>query len=243
MFYYKSVKDDSAVEAKLQQLAERKPTRGQDHYYGLIRNEGIMWNHKRIERVYKKLGLNLRRKRKRRLPARVKNPLQVPAVQNETWSMDFMHDSLDNGRKVKVLNVMDDFNREALTVEAGTSITGERLKIILEQIIDWRGKPKEIRSDNGPEFLSAAYIQFCESRNINIKYIQPGKPNQNAYIERFNRTFREDVLDAYIFEDVNQVREIAENWMEEYNETHPHESLGGISPRNYLKMKTKTNNA
>jgi putative transposase len=242
MFYYTSKKDDSEVESKLLALAEQKPTRGLDHYTGLIRNEGIPWNHKRIGRVYKKLGLNIRRKRKRRVPRREKEPLTIPPAMNQSWSMDFMHDSLESGRKVKFLNIIDDYNREVLTIDTASSITGERLKEVLTQIIEWRGKPEEIRTDNGPEFLSAPYVQFCESNGIRIKYIQPGKPVQNALIERFNRTFREDVLDAYIFEDMEQVREISEKWVEEYNENHPHQSLGGISPRKYLmKNKEKSN--
>jgi putative transposase len=234
MYYYKSIKDDSLVEQKLQELAERKPTRGLGHYYGLIRNEGIVWNHKRVERVYKKLKLNLRRKRKRRLPARIKQPFVNTLTINQTWSMDFMHDALESGRKVKVLNIIDDYNREVLSIQVGSSISGERVKSVLQEIIDWRGKPTEIMVDNGPEFISAAFVGFCEAENINIKYTQPGKPVQNAYIERFNRTFREDILDAYIFKDINQLKEITEEWVEDYNENYPHQSLGGISPKKYL---------
>jgi putative transposase len=236
MFYYKSLKDDSQVERKLQDLAEKKPTRGFGHYFGLIRNEGLIWNHKRVERVYKKLGLNLRRKRKRRVPARVKEPLVNTLRMNQTWSMDFMHDALEAGRKVKVLNIIDDFNREALAIDVAYSIPGEGVKRALEEVIEWRGKPDEIRTDNGPEFISAVLEQFCESNNIRLKHIQPGKPVQNAFIERFNRTFREDVLDAYIFKNVNELIEIKEEWMKDYNENYPHQSLGGISPKQYLKM-------
>jgi putative transposase len=234
MFYYQSIKDDSEVEDKLLELAERKPTRGFGHYYGLIRNEGKPWNHKRVKRVYNKLRLNLRRKRKRRVPARVKQALTAALQINQTWSMDFMHDALENGRKVKVFNLIDECNREILAIEAASSITGEKVKRILMDVIDWRGKPKEIRVDNGPEFTSAALVQFCESNCIVLKYIQPGKPVQNAYIERFNRTYREDVLDAYIFENLQQLQAINEEWMTDYNENYPHESLGGISPKKYL---------
>ena len=236
MFYYQSQKDDSQVENKLLQLAESKSTRGFEHYFGLIRNEGLIWNHKRVKRVYDKLGLNLRRKRKRRIPARIKEPLERTLFINQTWSMDFMHDALESGRKVKVLNIIDDYNREALNIDVGSSITGNRVVEVLKTIVDWRGKPNEIRVDNGPEFISAAFVQFCESENIRIKYTQPGKPVQNAFIERFNRTFREDVLDAYIFEKVSELKIIAEEWMEEYNEKHPHQSLGGKSPRSYLAI-------
>lgn len=236
MFYYKrNPKDDSEVELKLQALAEKKSTRGLDHYYFLIRNEGLKWNYKRVARVYKKLNLHLRRKRKRRVPARVKEPLVNTLRMNQTWSMDFMHDVTETGRKLKVLNIIDDFNREALAIDVAYSITGEGVKSSLEEIIEWRGKPEEIRTDNGPEFISAVITQFCESNNIKLKHIQPGKPVQNAFIERFNRTFREDVLDAYIFRNVNELMEIKDEWMKDYNENYPHQSLGGISPKQYLK--------
>jgi putative transposase len=237
MYYYKSIKDDSEVENKLQDLAEKKPTRGLGHYFGLIRNQGLIWNYKRVERIYKKLQLNLRRKRKRRVPARIKEPLVNTMKMNQTWSMDFMHDALETGRKVKVLNIIDDFNREVLAIDVAGSITGERVKEVLIDIIEWRGLPEEIRTDNGPEFISAVLEQFCESNNIKLKHIQPGQPTQNAFIERFNRTFREDILDAYIFKNINELKDLAEEWMNDYNENYPHQSLGGISPKQYLKIK------
>jgi putative transposase len=233
MFYYKSCKDDSQVIDKLNDLAEKHPTRGFDHYFGRIRNDGLIWNHKRVKRVYTLLGLNKRRKRKRRLPARVKEPLIQPEDINKTWSMDFMSDALVSGRKVRLLNVLDDFNREVLAIEADTSIPGEGVCRILDQVIDWRGKPEEIRVDNGPEFISWAFANYCEQKGIRIKYIQPGKPVQNAYIERFNRTLREDILDAYLFEDLQQLRILLEKWMEDYNNNYPHQSLSGKSPRSF----------
>jgi putative transposase len=227
------VKDDSLVIDKLNDLAEKFPTRGFDNYFGRIRNEGFIWNHKRVKRVYNLLGLNLRRKRKRRLPARVKEPLVQTQRINQTWSMDFMSDALVSGRKVRLLNVLDDFNREVLAIEADTSIPAERVIRVIDQIIDWRGKPEEIRVDNGPEFLSWKFVDYCNERNIRIKYIQPGKPVQNAYIERLNRTLREDVLDAYLFESISQLRILLEKWMEDYNNNYPHQSLSGKSPRAY----------
>ena len=238
MWYYKSRKDDTIVENKLRELAEALPTRGFTSYFGRIRNEGLIWNHKRVKRVYDKLGLNIRRKKKRRLPAREKHPLQVPEQFNKTWSMDFMQDSLESGRKFRTLNIIDDYNRESLAIEVDISLTGERVTRVLETIIEWRGKPTEIRSDNGPEFISTALAEYLESKGIEHKFIQPGKPMQNAFIERFNKTLREDVLDAYIFESISQVKEITENWQTDYNENHPHESLGGISPKQYLRRKS-----
>jgi putative transposase len=241
MFYYKSCKDDSEVIDKLTELANKHPTRGFDNYFGRIRNEGLVWNHKRVKRVYNLLKLNLRRKRKRRLPARVKEPLVQTEFMNQTWSMDFMSDALVSGRKVRLLNIMDDFNREVLAIEVDTSLPGERVVRVLEQVIDWRGKPNEIRVDNGPEFISYSLVDFCNKNAIRIKYIQPGKPVQNAYIERLNRTIREDVLDAYLFDDLQQVRILVEKWMEDYNTKFPHQSLKGLSPRDYALNERKKN--
>jgi putative transposase len=233
MWYYQTQKDDSIIENKLLELARQFPTKGFGQYYGRIRNEGLKWNHKRVKRVYNKLKLNLRRKHKRRLPAREKQPLQVPDTINETWPMDFMADSLESGRKFRTFNLMDDYNREALAIEIDTSLCGERIVRVLEQTIDWRGKPQQIRSDNGPEFLSSALVSFCTNQNIKLNYIQPGKPMQNGFIERFNKTYRQDVLDSYIFQTLDQVKEITEAWLKDYNEKHPHQSLGGLSPHHY----------
>lgn len=230
MFYYKSRKDDSEVIAMLTSWAERKPTRGFWYYYGRIRGEGRQINHKRLKRVYNLLKLNQRRRHKKRLVQRVKQPLEAPRRLNESWTMDFMHDSTVNGHKFRVLNLMDEYNREALAIEIERSLGAERVKQVLEQTIAWRGKPVQIRVDNGPEFISAALQSFCEQRRIKLQYIQPGKPMQNGFIERFNRSFREDVLDAYLFENLNEARELAYDWMDEYNQYHPHSSLNGKSP-------------
>lgn len=235
MWYYKSKRDDGEVIAKLDELAERFPTRGQDQYYKQIRAEGLIWNHKRVRRVYRLMGLNLRRKRKkRRLPSRVKSPLEVPERLNRTWSMDFMSDTLENGRRFRILNVIDDHNRGALVVEPGFSLPAERVIEHLGRAIELNGRPKTIRVDNGPEFLSAVFQDFCEERRIEIKYIQPGKPMQNGYIERFNRTFREDVLDAWLFSGIREAQELFDQWKERYNNEHLHSSLGGLSPNGYV---------
>lgn len=230
MYYYQSQINDGPVIDKLNELAEKYPTRGFDTYYGKIRMQGFNWNRKRVLRVYRSLNLKVRRKRKRRLPQRAKEPLAVPTGLNDTWSIDFMSDSLVNGRRFRVLNIIDDHNREALVNEAYLSIPASQLVRSLQQLILERGKPKTIRTDNGPEFISKTFIKYCKDRNIEIKYIQPGKPAQNAYIERFNRTFREDVLDAYLFESVQQVNERAYKWQIDYNKSHPHKALNGLSP-------------
>lgn len=236
LYYYESVKDDSLVMNKLKELVEQKPTRGFWYYYGRIRNEGLKWNHKRVKRVYNLMKLNLRRKHKRRLPQRIKGALCQPARVNHTWSMDFMHDTLINGRKVRILNVIDDYNRQALAVEAAYSHSGHSVVNTIEALIAFRGKPDEIRCDNGPEFISHKLIDYCNRRGIKINYIQPGKPTQNAYIERFNRSYREDILDAYLLESLQQLKELSEEWMNTYNEFHPHQSLNNLSPLKYLEI-------
>lgn len=223
--------------AKLSSLAEAHPKRGCDKFYDMIRAEGIVWNYKRVRRVYGLMKLSIRRKSKKRLPARVKEPLFVPDNINKSWSMDFMSDALSNGRKIRVFNVMDDYNREALAIQASSSIPSVSVINILKDVIDWRGKPEQIRVDNGPEFTSENFKDWCREVNIKLQYIQPGKPMQNGFIERFNRTYREEILDAYIFEDLNEVRELSQNWMEDYNKLRPHESLKGKSPEKFRMLR------
>jgi putative transposase len=230
VWYYQSCKDDQAVIKKLQDYAELFPTRGFDEYYGKIRNEGLVWNRKRVLRVYRTLKLGLRRKRKRRLPARVKQPLQQQQQPNKSYSMDFMSDALSTGRKLRVLNIMDDCTRESLAAYADFSIPAEKVVIVLENIIAERGKPEQIRVDNGPEFLSKVFKDWCRKLEIEIKYIQPGRPMQNGYIERLNKTFREDVLDAYYFDSLEEMRILSDEWQHNYNYHHPHKSLKRKTP-------------
>ena len=239
MWYYESRKDDSELIDKLNELAELLPTRGLDEYYGRLRAQGYSWNRKRVYRVYKLLRLQLRRKRKRRLPSRNPKPLEVPTVPNYSWSMDFMSDALENGRKIRVFNVIDDFNREALWVNAQYSYPAEFVVRALECIEIERGLPQQIRVDNGSEFISKKLAAFCEDKRINLEFIQPGKPTQNAYVERFNRHFREDVLDAYIFSSLGQLNIICEKWKEDYNQNHPHRSLGYKSPKAFKELYRK----
>lgn len=186
--------------------------------------------------MYKLLKLNMKRKGKRRLPARILQPLEVVNAMNVSWSMDFMSDALQSGRKLRTFNLIDDFNREALAIEIDTSLPAERVIRVLDQVVQWRGKPKRIRVDNGPEFISTKLSLWCEDRGIQLQFIQPGKPTQNAYIERFNGSFRKDILDAYLFENLHQVRMLTEEWMEDYNYERPHDALGGRSPADMLAM-------
>ena len=164
-----------------------------------LRNvKGFGWNHKRVYRIYRELELNLRIKPRRRIKRDRPDALSVPTSINQVWSMDFMSDSLVNGSKLRTFNVMDDYNRECLTIEVDRSLPSKRVIRALEQVIEWRGKPAALRCDNGPEYISGEMISWANRNKVTLLYIQPGKPTQNAYIERFNRTARHEWLDMHL---------------------------------------------
>jgi len=202
-----------------------------------LRNvKGFGWNHKRVYRIYRELELNLRIKPKKRLVREVPDPLSVPQRPNEVWSMDFMADQLADGRSFRTLNVLDDFNREGLAIEVDISLPALRVIRTLERIIEWRGRPMAIRVDNGPEYISAALQVWAQRQGIALIYIQPGKPQQNAYIERYNRTVRTEWLGQYIWNTIEEVRQHATRWLWTYNNQRPNMGIGGITPAMKLKQ-------
>ncbi len=194
------------------------------------------WNHKRVYRIYRELELNLRIKPRKRLVREKPQPLTVPASINQVWSMDFMHDQLSDGRTFRLFNVLDDFNREGLGIEVDLSLPSARVIRSLEQIIEWRGSPRVIRCDNGPEYISEALRDWARSRGIRIEHIQPGKPQQNAYVERYNRTVRYDWLSQTLFESIAEVQESGTRWLWTYNNERPNMAIGGITPIQRLAM-------
>ena len=232
---------DSEVIEALRRLTDKHRRWGFWKCYDRLRFEGKKWNHKKVYRVYCQLGLNYKRRTKKRVPSRVQRPLGTAPTANSVWALDFVHDALYIGRRFRTLTVIDEGVREALVIEIDTSLTGERVVRTLEQVVAWRGKPSAIRCDNGPELLSQVFVDWCKRNDIEIRYIQPGKPNQNGYIERFNRTYREEVLSNYLFENLEQVREITYRWLVCYNEQRPHDALNGLPPSVFRKQQTAKN--
>lgn len=202
-----------------------------------LRNvKGFGWNHKRVYRIYRELELNLRIKPKKRIIREKPQPLAVPDAVNQVWSMDFMHDQLSDGRSFRLFNVLDDFNREGLGIEVDLSLPAARVIRALDRIIEWRGRPSVIRCDNGPEYISGVLLAWAETRRIRIEHIQPGKPQQNAYVERYNRTVRYDWLAQYLFDSIEEVQESATRWLWSYNHERPNMALGGITPMQKLML-------
>jgi putative transposase len=216
---------DRQVIDLLLELAHQKPEFGFKKLFELLKRRSHYWNHKRVHRVYCQLKLNKRRKGKRRLPTRNPVPLTVSQRANDCWSADFMSDQLWEGRRFRTFNVIDDFNREALAIEVDFSLPAQRVARVLDRIVSWRGYPKKLRLDNGPELISLALAEWAEQKGVSLEFIRPGKRMQNGFIERFNRSYREAVLNMYIFQTLDEVREQTTRWVKEYNEERPHEAL------------------
>ncbi len=227
-----TTRDQPVVEA-LQKLAHQYPAYGFGLMFNTLRQAGLPWNAKRVYRVYRVLKLNLRRKGKKRLPNRHPKPLAVPPHMNYCWSIDFMCD----GRRFRLFNVVDDFNREALAIDVDLNIPSHRVVRILERLSAERGYPVFIRSDNGPELTASVLGEWAETHNVTLDFIQPGKPMQNGFVERFNKTLRTEILDMYLFRTLSEVRVLTEDWRTEYNEERPHSSLGDVPPVIYARQK------
>jgi len=234
--YQARLKDENTQIADwLMLLTDNQKDWGFGLCFDYLRNlKGFTWNHKRVYRIYRELELNLRIKPRQRIRRDKPEPLSVPVAPNEVWSMDFMHDQLSDGRCFRLFNVIDDFNREGLAIDVDFSLPALRVIRSLNQIIEWRGKPKVIRSDNGPEFISHALKTWAEMHQIKLAFIQPGNPQQNAYVERYNRTVRYSWLSLYLFETIDEVQNYATSWLWFYNNERPHKANGGLTPQQML---------
>jgi len=228
------IRDADVIDA-LTELVDAHPRWGVWKYIDRLQALGHHWNHKRIYRIYRQLRLNHPRRMIRRLPVRASIPVFVPEGTTAVWSVDFMSDALYHGTRFRTFNIIDDFNREVLAIEVDTSLPTERVIRVLDRLKAERNLPHMLRVDNGPEFVAQWLQAWGKANRVLIYYIQPGLPTQNTFIERFNRTYRNEVLNLYLFRSLEQVREITARWMTIYNEQRPHASLQGATPCTYGK--------
>jgi len=221
-----------ALRERLHALAAERRRFGYRRLYILLRREGYRLNLKRVYRLYRDDGLAVRRRRRRRRVARG-TPLAGPTRINERWSLDFLLDTLEDGRRVRLLAVVDDFTRTCLAIEVDTSIGGRRVVEVLQRLVETRARPTVLITDNGPEFVGRALDAWAYAQGIRLHFIEPGKPNQNAYVESFNGRFRDECLNEHWFLSLAHTRQIVEAWRLDYNAVRPHSSLGNVSPTEF----------
>lgn len=233
--------DDESVRTRLRELAALRKRFGYRRLGLLLRREGVLVNHKRVYRLYREEGLSLRRRKRKRLTSEGRGPGEVATGANQVWSLDFVSDCTATSRRLKLLTVVDTYTRESLVVEVDTSISGERMARVLDRVIAVRGvQPEEIVMDNGPEMTSRALDQWAYERGVRLRFIAPGKPVQNCYIESFNGRLRDECLNQHWFKNVADARQIVEEWRLDYNRARPHSSLGGLTPEEYRQMITRS---
>ena len=225
--------DDTALRMRLRELAQSRPRFGHPRLYLLLRREGWRVNHKRTYRIYREEGLSVRTKKRRKRASHLRVVPDLPSAPNERWSMDFVADRLDDGRRFRALTVVDVFTRECLAIEADFSLTGRKVADVLERLVFERGTPKIITVDNGSEFYSKEMDSWAYRREVRLDFIRPGKPVENAFIESFNGRLRDECLNAEVFVNLPAARQRLHEWKRDYNECRPHSSLGGIPPSEY----------
>jgi putative transposase len=230
--------------ARLKELAAEKRRYGYRRLHVLLRREGHEVNRKRTYRLYRDAGLAVKRRKRKRYALGERRPLPKPIAANVSWSMDFVSDGLADGRKLRCLNIVDDCTRECLAIEVDTSLTGRRVVAVLERLADTRGLPQSITVDHGPEFEGQVLDAWAFERGVQLAFIRPGKPVENAYVESFNGRFRDECLNENWFVTMAQARRVIEHWRCEYNDERPHSRLGYLTPARYaatlMTKKAKT---
>jgi putative transposase len=235
-YRYKPAADRNCdLRKKIITLAQRHRRYGAAMIYLKLRQAGEMVNHKRVERLYVQAGLQVKRRKRKKVALAERHPLERPTMPNQLWSMDFVFDRTAEGRSIKSLTVIDDATHEAVAIVAERALGGHQLVRILEQLARTRGLPKAIRTDNGKEFCSRAMVSWAHARGVQLFLIEPGKPNQNAYIESFNGRFRDECLNEHWFTSLTHARVVVESWRREYNEARPKKALGGLTPAAYAQ--------
>ena len=226
---------NEALKAQIIALAQRHRRYGAGMIYLKLRQAGMVFNHKRVERLYAEAGLQVKKRKRKKVPVADRQPLLRPQQPDQVWSMDFVFDRTGDGRCIKSLTIVDDATHEAIAIVPERAISGMVLTRILDRLALTRGLPQAIRTDNGKEFCGRAMLDWAHARGVRLYLIEPGKPNQNAYIESFNGRFRDECLNEHWFTSLQQAKVLIEAWRREYNEERPKKSLGGLTPAAYAK--------
>jgi putative transposase len=240
-FSYKAVTkpDEQVIVKRLNELAQVRRRFGCPRLHVMLRREGLVINHKRTERIYHQQGLKLRIRRRKKMSSLLRPEIAKPSHRNHIWSMDFMKDSLADGRAIKVLSVVDEYTRKCFRIEVDTSINGVRVARTLTEISQMEGLAEIITVDNGPEFISKALDAWAYQRGVRLAFIRPGKPVENAYIESFNGRFRDECLNENWFMSLEHARQIIEKWRIDYNNERPHSSLGYLTPEEFIRQENE----
>lgn len=228
--------DDGLLRSRLREIAAVRRRFGYRRLHILLRREGLTLNHKKLRRIYAEERLQVRRRGGRKRALGTRAPLVLPQGANQRWSMDFLHDQFSDGRRFRILAIVDDFTRECLALVADTSLSGLRVGRVLDAIVAKRGKPAACVSDNGTELTSTAILRWSQESQVAWHYIAPGKPQQNAFIESFNGRLRDELLNETLFSSLAHARAVLAEWQLDYNTVRPHSSLGNLPPADYAKL-------
>jgi putative transposase len=236
LYRYESKRpDDASLKERLTELAGHKRRYGYRRLHVLLRREGWLLNWKRTYRVYREAGLVVRRRKRKRIAGTERLQKVLATGPNQSWSMDFVSDGFVDGRRLRCLNIVDDFTRECLAIEVDTSLPGRRVVSVLERLAEFRGLPQSVTLDNGPEFISKALDEWAYRQQLQLRFIEPGKPQQNCYVESFNGKFRDECLNEHWFLSMRHAREVIATWRQEYNEERPHSSLDDQTPKEFAE--------
>jgi len=239
LYRYVRRRADGELRTRIESIAADKRRYGYRRVYVRLRREGWPVNRKRVYRIYRQLGLAVRRRRRKRIGIVERRPLPKPQAANQSWSMDFVSDGLADGRRLRCLTIVDDCTRECLSIEVDTSITGTRVKAVLQRLAETRGLPRSITVDHGPEFEGQVLDAWAYEANVQLAFIRPGKPNENAYIESFNGKFRDECLNEHWFITMIHARRVIEAWRIEYNTERTHSSLANLTPEEFAMKLSK----
>ena len=226
-------KEQPGLRERIKELAGERRRFGYRRLHALLRREGWGVNHKAVHRIYVEEGLQVRKRKRKRVARSERQPMVVPQAPNRRWSMDFQHDLLATGQRFRSLNIVDDFSRECPAIEVDTSLPGTRVVRVLDRLAETRGLPLEIVLDNGPEMICKALDEWAWRNGVRLNFIEPGKPTQNAFIESFNGRFRDECLNENWFLDLDDAREIIEAWRIDYNTSRPHSALAYATPEEF----------